>query len=487
MQKTVILLLVVCLILAACGNNAPESTPTLPAPTQVPTQTPVPTPEPTPTPSGPVIPQPPLNRTHYQLDLILNYYTHYGTVTESITYTNRSSQPMAEILLVVPPRNYYNAYQQYSLTGVRVDGFREEGLRTWVSLGTPLQPGEVTRVNLTYRLNFPEHQGIFGWTNRQLNISDWYPYIPPYDETSGWLAYEQVIDDTNTIVGEYIVNEVADFDVSIQLTDHADLIEIAASAPANSVDGKLTYHFELARAFAFSVSDSFFEHEIVHNGVRIRTSVFMNQQETGVLMAQLAAQALDLFNELFYPYPREMITIVTGDFLHNMEMDGMFMLSHKVVDFYDTTPKNNLTILLPHELSHQWFYSLVGNNAATEPWLDEALATYTEVLYYERYHPELVEWWWRNRVWEYDHSGMVNSDITIPGGYVNYRAAIYLNGATFLEELRQALGDKAFFAALQDYSMTNTYQIATRQSFFDAIARHSTVDLSGIIAKYFSN
>ena len=29
-----------------------------------------------------------------------------------------------------------------------------------------------------------------------------------------------------------------------------------------------------------------------------------------------------------------------------------------------------------HEVAHQWFYSLVGNDQAHDPWLDEVLATY---------------------------------------------------------------------------------------------------------------
>jgi hypothetical protein len=31
-----------------------------------------------------------------------------------------------------------------------------------------------------------------------------------------------------------------------------------------------------------------------------------------------------------------------------------------------------------HETAHQWFYSLVGNNQARDPWLDEGLATWAE-------------------------------------------------------------------------------------------------------------
>ena len=34
-----------------------------------------------------------------------------------------------------------------------------------------------------------------------------------------------------------------------------------------------------------------------------------------------------------------------------------------------------------HEIAHQWFYSLVGNNQARAPWLDEALATWAQARF----------------------------------------------------------------------------------------------------------
>jgi hypothetical protein len=32
----------------------------------------------------------------------------------------------------------------------------------------------------------------------------------------------------------------------------------------------------------------------------------------------------------------------------------------------------------PHEVAHQWFYGLVGNDQGRDPWLDEGLASYAE-------------------------------------------------------------------------------------------------------------
>ena len=431
----------------------------------------------------------PEKRTHYKLNLILNYYTQYGIVEEIITYTNRSTLVFEELLLSIPPKNYPGSFTLQSLSdaaGNPISNYREEGINLYVPLAQPLQPNQTTSLRLNFRLDFPTVEGTFGVSGRQINLVNWYPYIPPYDETGGWVVHPQQVVN-NMVVGEYVVNEVADFDVTLKFTDREELIEVAASAPAMEANGLRSYHLELARSFAFSISDSYFEHEIVQDGVRIHSYVFMEAQHAGEAVTEIAAQALKLFGKLYYPYPREMLTIVAADFLHNMEMDGMLMISYGVFDFYNDTPKTNLTILTPHEVSHQWFYSLVGNDQAKEPWLDEALATYHEVLFYQRYHPDLVQWWWDNRINGFAPQGAVNSDIYISGGYEAYRNAVYLRGAMFLQEIRDAVGDEAFFAALKDYAISNAYKIATSEDFFNSLAKYSAIDLSPILARYFSD
>lgn len=500
-SPVLLLLLALTLMLSACRSGTPTST--LPAPqVQVSAEAPLPS-QPTPSEEAPteaaatdtptahnnpdLSASAPKNRTHYQLNLILNYYTQYAVVDETITYTNRSSQTFNELAVVVPPKYFPGSFSLRSLTdgsGSPISGWQEDGVRFTVPLLAPLAPGATTSLKFSYQLNLPTHEGTYGVSGRQTNLTNWYPYIPPYQEGTGWVIHPQQLEN-NMLVGEFVVAEMSDFDVSLQLTDRQELIEVAASSPAEEKDGARHYHLELARGFSFSVSDSYFEHEIIQNGVRIRSYVFMEAQEAGKAVTEIAAQALTLFGELYYPYPREMISIVAADFLHNMEMDGMVMISYGVFDFYNKTPKTNLTILTPHEISHQWFYSMVGNDQAQEPWLDEALATYHEVLYYQRFQPDLVQWWWNNRVDGFAPKGYVNSDIYLSGGYPAYRDAVYLRGAEFLQELRDLIGDEAFFAALKDYALSNTYQIASREAFFAAIGRHSQADLNPLLSKYF--
>lgn len=479
-----LILILILLLLAACGKPAASPTP-VPTATNTP-ELPTPTPEATlPEPVTLQLPPPPEHPTLYKLDLIFDYYSHFASVTQQIIYTNKSQQALDELLLLVPPRNFENSYDQYSLSGDRVESFREEGIFTWVKLTSPLQPLELTHINLSFRLYLPEHQGIYGYTNQQANLSDWYPFIPPFDEKDGWLAYPRVVDQDNIIVGESIVNEFSNYEVNLTLTSHPELIEVAASAPAQGADGKYSYRLEKARGFSFSISDSYFEHEIVQDGVTIRSYVFMNEIEQGKQVVDIGAQAMKLFGELWYPYQRELVSIVVGDFLHNMEMDGLVMISYGIFDFYNGNPDTDLTIMTPHELSHMWFYGSIGNNHALEPWLDEALATYSEYLYYERYHPDFLDWWWRVRIAKPAPVGYVDSDIWIEGGYTPYRDAVYLQGVKFLHEIRQTVGEGAFFDALKDYAYTNTYRLATRTDFEAAFARHSNADLTPVFTRYF--
>ena len=86
--------------------------------------------------------------------------------------------------------------------------------------------------------------------------------------------------------------------------------------------------------------------------------------------------------------------MVEADFLDGMEYDGLYFLSKGFYNLYSGGPADYLTAIAAHETSHQWWYSAIGNDQALEPWLDEALATYSERLFYENLHPEGLVWWW---------------------------------------------------------------------------------------------
>ncbi len=273
----------------------------------------------------------------------------------------------------------------------------------------------------------------------------------------------------------------------LRLTGSAQNLTVAASSEGVQQTGFIEYQLPIARSFALSISDRFVVQEAQHKGVTIKTYVFPQHRDAGQVIIEVAENALDMFAEFFYPYPRKTLSLVAADFLHNMETDGMLLISKGVIDFYRDAPLNNLTILVPHEISHQWLYSLVGNDPAKEPWLDEALATYSEALYFERFHPEHLGWWWENRVERLNPKGWVDSTTSIPGGYTAYRDAVYLNGAKFLQSLRELVGYQAFTAALKQYVLENTLKIASGSDFFKAVRMNTDADLAPLLKQFFKN
>jgi aminopeptidase N len=98
--------------------------------------------------------------------------------------------------------------------------------------------------------------------------------------------------------------------------------------------------------------------------------------------------------------------------------------------------------------------------------MDEALATYSEYVFFEEYYPELRDWWWQFRVYTFVPEGA--TDVQSVGSNVYhfesvraYINAVYLRGARMLQQLRADLGTEAFFAWLAAYAQAGDGQIAT--------------------------
>jgi hypothetical protein len=481
-------ILMTAILLTACGPNldsivTPTNTATLvmsPTATTAPTSTATPTTTPTPL---------PLNgqQTQYFIDTTIDYYNRFITATSRSVYTNKTTSPINEMVFIIYPTIFQNAIYVKSVEmgdGTPVTNYRWESHRMVIPLETPLMPGEQISFTHEFELYMPNREGTFGQTGRQLNLAYWFPMIPARSE-EGWLVYEISIINSQ-IVGEHLTFEASDFDLTLQFSDRRENFKIAAGAIPEETDGVIQYQMPLSRTLTLSISDIFTVTEREIDGIKIFSYTFPEESAAGEAAADIAVDAISLYTELYGPMERDMVSIVEADFLHGMEFDGLVLLSRGFYMFYNFTPETNLTIITPHELSHQWFFSLVGNNQAMEPWLDESLATYSEALFYERYYPELVPWWWENRVDNLVPFGYVDNTIYLQSGYDGYRNSVYLNGAHFMQDLRDTIGDEIFFEFLQDYVRTYRYDIASSSDFWTLLKEHTDADLTPIFNEYFS-
>ncbi len=120
---------------------------------------------------------------------------------------------------------------------------------------------------------------------------------------------------------------------------------------------------------------------------------------------------------------------------------------------------------LVHEVAHEWFYGLVGDDQGRDPWLDEAFATYAEALVRgtgPRYEATTIAASGRNRVgapmtyWE-SHTAV-------------YYRSVYVQGAAALLRARRLVGATAWDRAIRCYVARNAHRIATPGDLRSALA-----------------
>jgi hypothetical protein len=329
---------------------------------------------------------------------------------------------------------------------------------------------------------------IYGYSEKQVNFVDWYPMIVPYQPGQGWILHNP------WFYGEHLVYDLADFDVTVTFTDGANP-QIAASGA--EVDAPLTgtpepgkprrFTLEEGRTFALSMSDFFKVATRQVGDVTVYSYYFGAYDAPGEAMLQTTVEALNTFSEKFGPYRHKTMTAVQGDFNDGMEYSGLYFISRDYFNLYDNTPKNYLVIIAAHETAHQWWFDSVANDQAMEPWLDEALSTYSEHIYYETVYPELVDWWWGYRYFEFQKEGYVDTSIYDGGGQRPYWDKVYLTGARFFEDLRKQVGDEIFFKFLRDYYTQNLGKRATGTDFFRVFHETTAADITELMVKYFQN
>jgi hypothetical protein len=412
-------------------------------------------------------------------------------VSETIAYTNNSPDALDELRLEVEANRWYGGFNLQSLSwenGESVADFELASNQMVIPLPQSLQPGEGLLLLLSYELvlpTIPEPSDTsrpvpFGYTERQTNLVDWYPFVSPYRSGEGWLLHKP------GYFGEHQVYETANFDVLVSLSQPVKDLVIAASAPAEQSGDTYHYRFENVRNFVWSASHVYKVSTTAVGNVTVLSYSFPTDTWAGEQALQDTAQALALYSELFSPYPYNTLSVVEADFLDGMEFSGLYFLSRGFYNLYDGSPQGYLTAIAAHETAHQWWYSLVGNDQALEPWLDEALCAYSERLFYENIYPDLLSWWWAFRVDYYEPTGVIDGAIYDYDSFRTYRDSVYLHGAHFLEELRGAMGDEAFFAFLRDYASRFANQQVTVADFFAMLQEHTTKDLSRLRGKYFT-
>jgi hypothetical protein len=159
--------------------------------------------------------------------------------------------------------------------------------------------------------------------------------------------------------------------------------------------------------------------------------------------------ALEDFSRRFGPYPWPAFSLaITPQLGGGIEYPGHVMQG-----------QNTLGVT-SHEVAHQWFYGLVGNNQGRDPWLDEGLASWAEA----RVENRLTQF--KERIIPPVAKNKVGEPMTFWADKAQvYSAGVYIQGAQALA----ALGDPALVdCALRVFVAQNAYRIARQPDLVKA-------------------
>jgi|GEM_PF-517069 len=449
----------------------------------------VPLPTPTPSPAA-YLPISGTSLPRYVISATLDYAGHGLLVEERIDYANRTSEALNDIVLNVFPNHEPDVFLlndlslEYGAGPLATDHSLEE-MALRVPLPLPVSPGQVVTLFLDYTLTLPSIDptdsyttGSLGWSERVVDVGHWYPALAPLLPEEGWYTFDYYA------IGDPYVMEVADYDVTIHSPEG---ITVVAGGDLEREGTEWHYRLSQARSFAFAASDQYVSHTVETGGFSVTSFYFAEHESAGVDVAQVASEALATYGEEFgAPYPYAEYRVAECEFAGGMEFSGMSLLGSLWYETYPGGVRCQLIALVVHEASHQWWYHLVGNDQVMEPWLDEAMATFSELIFYEATYPDDDLWLWDFEVLNWPRGDLIDGSIYDYQDEASYMNTVYRRGALFLADLRKLVGSQVFYDFLKDYCQSRSYSLATAADFFSILSRHTDEDLSPLLTQYFA-
>ncbi len=420
-------------------------------------------------------------QVRYGLNATLDWNTKQVGVEQTVFYRNDSPTVIREIVFYAEPRRLQGVMQFRSAlddTGNEIEGVAFDGWRLSIPLTQRLFPGCTAEVKLLFNLNIGRYSGTnpIGWlsySERQVNLGHWFPTVGLYGYQTPGVWYTPRLH----FIGEQAIAALADYEASLTVQNApANLTLAAPGTVTQNNPSQWQIVLNGGRELAMSLSDTFEKTTATVGDVTIELYYYprADLRETGLNPASRAIldakQSFELYTEQFGPYPHPRLVIVEGDFPDGMEFSGIVFVSEAWFRLWNGRVNDWLTIITVHEVAHQWWYVSVGTNQGQTPYLDEALATYSELIYYERFYPEFADWWWNFRVYTYLSEDKVDTSVYDYSSWRPYINAVYLRGCLMFQSLRDELGDDVFWAWLGEYARLYEGRIATSQDFWSVLS-----------------
>lgn len=441
--------------------------------------------------------------TVYDSTVAVNVEEKSLTGTLKVQSTNNTEKDQDRIYFHVYPNQFRQGVDQLGgfwrqiidensepgemeVTKVQVNGEKENFEIKDTILEIPLgkwKKRETIDLELEFTIKVPRNNGRFAFNENAIWLGNWMPIQAVYDER-GWVTNPYYS------IGDPFYSEVGRYSVKVTVPSNYQIASTGKEEEAvKEQDGSLTYttSIENVRDFAMVIMDASYQKLTDQVGETTVNTWYLasESQEAVKKNHEAGVKAMSYFSNVYGSYPYPEYDIVRTGMFTAMEFPGLVYLPKG-------TPENAGGEFgsVVHETAHQWWYAMVGNDEVKEPWLDEAMATYSTTRFMLKEYPEHgagdLELRKHMTVGTevFERRGVfIGSPVDKFDNIGTYSQLVYQKGALMLENLEKVIGKEKMDQVLQNYFEKYQYEIATGSDFISVFSE----ELGPEAKKYFEN
>ncbi len=349
-----------------------------------------------------------------------------------------------------------------------------------VPLPSAKSKGELVRAEMDFTLDLPRGGTRLNTFQKTAFLAQWYPMLAVKDK-EGWHI------DPYTTTGDPFYTQMSDFEVVFHVPKGYQVITTAKDEPSAS-DQPIRLKQTKVRDFAAVITQDYQVKRGEADHVRVNLWYVKGMEPVVDELHQAAKSGMTFFNEKFGRYPYEEIDIVLGETgygIAGMEYPGLITSIPMIQTDQGERAAVNVVV---HELAHQWWYGVVGNNQVKEPWLDEGLTTFSEFYYMHKQMNEderdLLKKAAKRTDEIYQEVGVTSAEPLYKYPDSVYGLMVYIRPAAMMYDLIEKIGEEKVVEILRSYYDTYKFKIATTQDFIEIANKVADQDLSSFFAKW---
>jgi hypothetical protein len=420
---------------------------------------------------------------HYTIRAVLDPASRTISGEEQVSVRNHAPFPIDDVVFHLYPNHpdFGGSLDILSVTGnhgqplTRTHEYRGTLMR--VELPHAIAPGERSTITLRFTAHTPEERshrsyGAFNQEDGVWSLASCYPMLARLT-ASGW--DRRPVNST----GDFVVSKTALYDVILDSPSDWTLVTTgvqvsAETSPQSPIRRERFVSGPQREFFVAAIQQgALTEATTTVDGTRVRTFSHPDTPATGQQSLAAASQALQIFNAAYGRYPQTELDVIAVPLTHfwGVEYPGVVLIEQQL---YQQDNQQLLNTIIAHEVAHQWWYNLVGTDAQGEPWIDEGLASFSQIVFYEGLGDEAQATTELNQMRaqyralrDAGRDGVVNRPAAAFQG--TYVALVYAKSALFFQALRERLGDETFFRAVQQFSTTYRYREASGEDWLAVV------------------